>query len=307
MDTSQLALVTYCGVAAAVGAVTLAARDLFSSRQEKTPSLRDLVRRIPADPADSDQGLIARFDLWFERTLYLSGVELSMTSALLLWLLLSLGLGSVIFVWSDDPLAASAGVILGGAGLFGYLNWAKAKRLKAIQEQFPGALDILARAVRAGESLEQAIELTADATKAPVSTEFRRTAKQLELGLSVSAAMRAFSRRIGLLDIRIFANSMTLHRETGGSLPTVLERLAAVIRDRMEYHRQLRSITSSGRFSVVVISALGPILFAYLFLVQPEYGKGLWGDPIGRWAILLAVISQLIGIAWVSHLVKSDY
>ena len=94
--------------------------------------------------------------------------------------------------------------------------------------------------------------------------------------------MRALTRRADLMDVRIFATTVSVHRDSGGNLPVTLERLSEVIRDRMTYHRQLRSVTASGRFSALLILAAGPILFLYMFFFQPQYGAALVNDSIGR-------------------------
>ena len=106
--------------------------------------------------------------------------------------------------------------------------------------------------------------------------------------------------------VRIFSSAISVHRDAGGNIAETLERLARVIRDRRNYHRQMRAVTGAGRISVLVIAALGPLLFAYLFLFQPEYGQGLWEDSVGRGMLMLAVVLQVVGLFWVSRLLKSD-
>lgn len=306
METNLVSLVAYGGVASALAALFLGAKDLFFTPAETTSNLRDAIRKIPSAKARR-KTLIGRFDHWFERTLYLAGLPLSPMAGALMLVLFALIFGSAIYVWSENILLTGFGAAVGVGGVIGYVLYAKSKRVKDFQEQFPASLDLLARAVRAGESLEQAIELVAKAAKDPVKTEFLRVAKHLEMGLAVSGAMQALAERIDLIDVRIFSNTLSIHRETGGSLAVTLERLAAVIRDRMEYHRQLKSVTGAGRFSVMAIAALGPILFGYMFLVQPDYGSALWEDPMGRWWLAGAVVLQLVGLFWVSRLLKTDY
>lgn len=306
METNLVSLVAYGGVASALAAVLLGVKDVFFTPRETQARLRDAVRKTPAAKARR-KTLIGRFDHWFERTLYLAGLPISPMAGALMLVLFGLVFGSAIFVWTENLLLTSFGAMVGMTAVIGYVLYAKSKRLTAFQEQFPAALDLLARAVRAGESLEQAIELVAKAAKNPVKNEFQRVAKHLEMGLAVSAAMQAMAERVDLMDVRIFSNTISIHRETGGGLGVTLERLATVIRDRMEYHRQLKSVTGAGRFSAIAISALGPILFGYMFLVQPEYGSALWEDPTGRLWLSGAVLLQLVGIYWVSRLLKSDY
>ncbi|MGY8769845.1 MAG: type II secretion system F family protein, partial [Pirellulales bacterium] len=161
--------------------------------------------------------------------------------------------------------------------------------------------------VRAGESLDQAMQLVGEAVSEPVASEYRRCAKQLEMGLSVSATMQALSYRINIMDIRIFATALSVHRESGGNLPETLERLAKVIRDRMAYIQHQQSVTASGRISAFIIAVIGPILAGYLFIVQPEYGQGLWNDELGQVLLIGAGVSELIGLFIVSRMLKSAY
>ena len=127
------------------------------------------------------------------------------------------------------------------------------------------------------------------------------------MGLPLQTCMRGLAQRLDLMDVRIFANAVAVHRDAGGSLPTVLERLAEMIRDRQSCHRQLRIVTGAGRMSALLITALGPILFVYMFVFQPEYGHKLVDDPMGRWMLVGAVVAQVTGIVWVLRLLKNDY
>jgi tight adherence protein B len=127
------------------------------------------------------------------------------------------------------------------------------------------------------------------------------------MGLGVPAVMRTLAARFDLMDVRIFSNALGIHRQAGGNLAVMLERLAAVIRDRMDYHRHLKSVTGAGRLSVMLVLALGPILFTYLFFLQPEYGQSLWKDSLGRGMLVFAAISQTIGLVWVMRVLRRDY
>ena len=127
------------------------------------------------------------------------------------------------------------------------------------------------------------------------------------MGLSVPATVQSLGDRIGQSDVKIFSSTLAIHRDGGGNLAEALERLASLIRDRLDYRRQMSSVTSGGRFSVLVILVLAPLLFGYLFLIRPEYGMGLWQDPIGRWMLLTSIAGQALGMFWVSQILKSDY
>jgi len=211
------------------------------------------------------------------------------------------------FVLTEDLLYTGLATLLTIALSFVVLSIAYRRVMRQFEDQFPAALDLLARAVRAGESLDQALVMIGDSVSDPVASEFRRIAKHLEMGLSLSAAMKSFAYRVPTVDVRIFASALSVHRQSGGNLPITLERLARVIRDRMSYQRQLRSVTGAGRISAMIIAALGPILFLYLFFVQPEYSQVLWNDPTGRIVLIMAAVSQIVGLLIISRMLRSRY
>jgi tight adherence protein B len=127
------------------------------------------------------------------------------------------------------------------------------------------------------------------------------------MGLSLSAAMSAFRRRLRLMEVRIFTTTLAVHRQTGGHLALTLERMAAVMRERMTYRRQVRAATAAGRFSAMLISITGPLLFAYMFLFQPEYAYRLVTLPLGQSLLVAAVVFEVVGLVWVARLLRTEY
>ena len=308
MQTSNLIpVLVFAALASVCGAVSLGFRSLWQKRQP-VAAVRSELRRLPRlrDEAEA-AGTVEQFDIWFERTLYLSGLNMTPIEGALAVALVALAGGGVVFLTTDSVLLTM--LVAGFLSLMAFVGLVivTQRRLALFESQFPTALDLLARAVRAGESFDQSLALIGEATDAPVGTELRRCAKQLELGLSVQSCMQGFAQRIGLMDTRIFANAVGVNRDSGGNLPGTLERLAEVIRDRQSYHRQLSSTTSAGRLSSMLITAAGPILFVYMFVFQPDYGMKLVNDPMGHWMLVVAVVTQVIGIVWVLRLLKTDY
>lgn len=303
MNANLVSLLAFGGVASVSGAVLLAFRDLC--RRPEAHST--LAAQLPRLPAEAPRSWLARFDWWFQRTVIMSGLDVTPTAAVLMAVLIGLVASGAAFLAVGEhllvPVAGLAGVMAAIAALVIY----KRRRMNQFERVFPGALDLLARAVRAGESLDQAISLVASSASEPVATEFQRCARHLEMGISMAAAMRALAQRVDSMDVRIFSNTLAAHRASGGNLALTLERLAQVIRDRQQYRRHLKSVTGAGRFSIYLIASLGPILFVYLFLFQPEYGHPLWENPLGRILLTAAVVSQIIGLAWVSRLLKPVY
>lgn len=304
--SNLIALISFAGIASAVTALLWGIRDAFR-RRDPQAELQRQMKRLPTFRDTAPAGLIEKLDLYLERTLYWSGTSMTPMEAALMAVLVAVGVGGAIYVAVENEMLAAIGALGGLVSLAVVLEVRKRKRLKRYELQFPAALDLLARAVRAGESVEQAMAVVGEAMGDPVGPEFQRCARQLELGLSLGACMRALGRRVDQMDTRIFATTLSVHREAGGNLPVTLERLAEVIRDRMSYHRQLRSVTAAGRFSALLIAVVGPLLFAYFFLVQPEYGGRLLHDPLGRWLLVYAVGAELIGLTWIFRMIRSEY
>ncbi|MFN3151992.1 type II secretion system F family protein [Bremerella sp.] len=306
LNANSLPILVFGGMAAALGALLMGVRDLFVSRDSRLMA-SPILKKLPARIEEADATAVSRFDVWLERAIYMTGMNMSITMAAMLFILIGITAGMAVFVFTEDMLYSVIAGLFGIVVCFVILSISYKRVMKQFEEQFPSALDLLARAVRAGESLDQALVMIGDSVNDPVAGEFRRIAKHLEMGLSLSAAMKSLAYRVPTMDVRIFASALSVHREAGGNLPKTLERLAGVIRDRMSYQRQLKSVTGAGRITALIISCLGPLLFLYLFFVQPEYSSSLWNDPTGRLVLIAAAVSQLIGLFIVSRMLRSRY
>jgi len=305
LNANTLPIFVFGGLAAAIGAVLMGVRDLFAPADSRLMSA-SILRRLPKR-IEAEDSAVNKFDSWLERAVYMTGMNTSIATTTLLFLMVGMTLGIAMYVVTEDLVYSGLATLVGTVLCFIVLSITYRRIMKKFEEQFPAALDLLARAVRAGESLDQALHMIGKSVEDPVASEFRRIAKHLEMGLSLSAAMKSFAYRVPTMDVRIFASALSVHREAGGNLPKTLERLARVIRDRMSYQRHLASVTGAGRISAWLIAALGPILFLYLFFFQPEYSAALWNDETGRLVLIAAAVSQVIGIVVISRLLRSRY
>ena len=253
------------------------------------------------------RGLTGRFDRWFNRMVFETNLGLSPVMAVMLLLVFGLPLAGGLFLWTDDPTPGLIGMVLGMSLPLAYLVYRRSTRMALIASQLPDALDLLSRAIRAGESFDQALHLAGVKTPEPLAIELRRCARQLDMGLGVPEVMRALSRRLPLMEVRILASTLLVHRQSGGNLAMTMERMAGVIRDRMVYRRQLRATTAAGRFSAILVASAGPMLFIYMFAFNPEYARRLVEQPLGQLLLGVAVVLEIVGIAWVFSMLRTDY
>jgi len=310
VNLTIVTLVSFAGITSVIVAGGMALRDLFFPPSRSGNEVPDDVRvgRLPlARDAVEPKGPVGRLDRAFQRLVVESGVNMDALSVTLLLLLGGLVLGGGLLLWQDDPVVATVGFLVGFFVPMPYLALRRSRRQNEIRAQLADVLELMARATRAGESLEQAISLVGEKAAEPLATEFRRCSKHIQMGLSLPATMRALIYRLPIMEIRILATTLAIHRQAGGNLASTLERMARVVRDRLNYRRQIRSVTAAGRFSAMMIAMAGPLLFLFMFTFQREYAGKLLTLPLGNLLLGLAVLLELIGILWVSHLVRSEY
>ena len=190
---------------------------------------------------------------------------------------------------------------------FFYVRFQRTKRLQLFEEQFPEAIDLIARALRAGHALTTGLGMVADEIPNPVGEEFKRLYDEQNFGMSLPEAMRAMARRVPVLDARFFVTAVLTQREAGGNLSEVLDNLSSVMRERFKLKRQIRVASAHGRISAWVLSCLPPALAGVLFLLSPNFMRILWDDPWGVQLMLMAMTLQIVGTIIISRLVKIEY
>jgi tight adherence protein B len=186
------------------------------------------------------------------------------------------------------------------------VRFAAKRRLAKIEEQFPGAIDLIARALRAGHAFTTGLSMVADEVADPVRTEFRLLYDKQNYGMALPDAMRSLAERVPLLDVRFFVTAVLTQRESGGNLSEVLDSLAAVIRDRFRLKRQVRVVSAHGRITGSILACLPIIIAGLLFLMAPEHMALLFTDPLGIRMVMAVVVLQVIGFFWMRKIVNIE-
>jgi tight adherence protein B len=187
-----------------------------------------------------------------------------------------------------------------------FLSHRKRGREKAFEEQLPDLLDLMARALRAGHSLSGAIQFAGQESPDPAGREFRRVSEEINFGMDLPVALRNLGGRIDCYDLRYLVTAITIHRETGGNLGDVLDRLAYTIRERVKLVRQTEALTAEGRLSGRILIILPFVMAGVLYVVQPTYILILFNDPTGRMMMGLALLLQGIGYLLIRKMVHPE-
>jgi tight adherence protein B len=190
---------------------------------------------------------------------------------------------------------------------FAYVRRARTKRMLQFEEQFPEAIDLLARALRAGHALTTGLLMVAEELPEPIGPEFKLLYDQQNFGLPLSQALRSFAERIPSLDARFFVTAVLTQREAGGNLSEVLDNLAAIIRERFKVKRQVRVISAHGRITGWCLSALPTALALFFTFMNPEKYASFYRDPLGMQMIAGALFLQLIGVLIIRKIVNIEY
>jgi tight adherence protein B len=182
--------------------------------------------------------------------------------------------------------------------------WNKRRqRLKKFAAMLPDALELVARALRAGHSLAAGMHVVAEEMPEPIAGEFGRVYEEQNLGIPVEDAMKSMCDRVPNLDLRFFVTSVAIQRQTGGDLAEILDKIGYVIRERYRILGQVKALTGEGRLSGVVLIALPFALFAFMLHIKPDYVEALWTKPLGIKMSIFAIIAQILGAIVIKKIV----
>jgi tight adherence protein B len=278
---------------------------------------RQQLRRLGVLKTDGEQKRPGRLDELVERSggpgrrlsdvVAQSGLSITPGQLVLLCVAVGAFAGFIAMTFTRSPWIGAA---VGAAALFGPYAWVRRAatiRMRKFEEQFPEAVDLLARALRAGHAFTTALSMVPDEIPDPVGTEFKLLYDQQNYGMSLPDALRAFAARIPVLEARFFVTAVLTQREVGGNLSEVLDNLAAVMRERFKVKRQVRVISAHGRITGWILAGLPPCLALVLFVMSPDHMRILIEDPLGVQMIVAAIVLQITGTLIIRRIVNVEY
>ncbi len=227
-----------------------------------------------------------------------------------------LNVGAVIMIMGLLGLAAISlglfhdrfvlGLVLAPAAAMLPVIWLKQRRkrrLAAFEQQFPEAVGMMARAIRAGHSMASAMGMVGEEMDDPVAGEFAKVVEDYSFGKSMDDALADLVERVGLQDVKFFVTAVMLQRETGGNLAEILDNMGRIIRERFKLIRQVRTLSAEGRLSGVILSLMTPGLMALMWFLSPDYIDTLISTPAGRVLLAAGAGCQLLGMITIKKLV----
>lgn len=224
----------------------------------------------------------------------------------LLFTLLSAMVGLTLFQFIIGGLLSMVGALIGGSIPWLLLKRRQGIRRKQFEVAFPDALDLMTNALRAGYSLQAAMEFVGRESPAPMRQEFLRFYDEQRLGVDVRTALLAMQERIGTEEARLFVTSLIIQRETGGNLVELLSNIANLIRERLKFQANLETLTAEPKMSARVLAGMPFVMFFAIYSINQDYMRPLLVEPIGKAVIVYALISVVIGYFVMSRIADVD-
>lgn len=216
----------------------------------------------------------------------------------------AIGVLAVLVVLQVNPVW-SAGTALGVFLLpILYVIRRRRKRINRLIEQLPDVFEMIGQALRAGHSLASGIGLVSEQLPDPAGTEFARVFHEQNLGVKIEDALVNMADRVDQLDMRFFVTAVCIQRQTGGDLAEVLDKIGAVIRDRIQLFGQVQALTAEGRLSGWVLLGLPFVVFLVELWINPEYAEVLMFDPVGKMMTFGMICMMLMGMAMIKKIVN---
>jgi len=242
-----------------------------------------------------------------ERLIMQSGLQITVGALVMASVLLGCVGYLAVKTLTHFTVVALAAAPLFASIPFTFVRWKRTRRFGMFEEQFPEAIELMARALRAGHAFQTGIQMVADEIPSPVGAEFKLLYDRQNFGMPLSDALKGMAERVPILDARFFTTAVLTQRETGGNLSEILDNLAAVIRDRFKVKRQVRAVTAHGRITGWILAGLPPVLALILTMVSPEHMKPMITDPLGIKMIAVGGTMQVIGSLIIRKLVNIRY
>lgn len=177
-------------------------------------------------------------------------------------------------------------------------------RIERIERQFPEALDLMGRAMRAGHAFPSAVKMVADEMADPMGRDFRILFDEMNYGVPTNEALVHLAARVPVPDVSYFVVAVMIQRESGGNLAELLDKISTIVRERLKLLGEVRTLSAEGKLSAIILTALPFGVALVVNLVNPEFMQVLWTDPMGQRMVGVAIFMMLVGIMWMRSIIR---
>ncbi|HUQ68860.1 MAG TPA: type II secretion system F family protein [Planctomycetaceae bacterium] len=213
-----------------------------------------------------------------------------------------LGVGAAVIGHAPIPLYPVCGLITASFPLM-WLSMRRKSRFKSFAKQMPDALELIARALRSGHSLNSGLHVVVEEMPDPVSHEFNLAFEQQNLGIPIEQSLKNMLKRMPNLDLKFFVTAVAIQRQAGGDLAEILDKIGYVIRERFKILGMIQALTGEGRLSGTVLMAMPIAIFFAVYYLNPDYVMLLFTTPLGKKMIAGGVVLQIFGAICIKKII----
>jgi tight adherence protein B len=310
---------------AGTGGVTLERLERYAAgqkqdgAQEGAGGIADLVQRSAA-LAQLNKAVEKRdFGANLLRDLGAADLKLKPSEFIAIWAGAAIGIPLVMFLVGfvlptfRSPLILGVGLLIGAIAPRFWLNFRKGSRLRKFNSQLPDTITLIANALRAGSSFLQAIELVVRESQPPISIEFGRVIREVNLGLPFDNALENMVRRVHSEDFELMATAIAIQHQVGGNLAEILDSIAFTIRERIRIKGEIRTLTAQQRMSGYVVGGLPFFLALFIYLAAPKFFDPMFvappaviGIPVGVILFFVALLAMGAGFFFIRRIVDIE-
>ncbi len=243
----------------------------------------------------------------FASYLAMSGVKLRPTEFVAAWALSSTLPSLIAFLISGNLVTALGIGIIGLAIPPVLVQRSRKKRENEFSKQLGEALTVMGNCIKAGFSFQQAMESIAGEMPPPISAEFAKTLREIRYGIGMEEALRHMVERINNKDLDLLVSAVLISSQVGGNLSDIIEVISETVRDRLKIKSEVRVLTSSGRFSGIIIGLLPVFIILILMVINPDYFNTFAESNIGKIMLAGSVILETIGFLAIKKIVDIKY
>ena len=271
-----------------------------SEAAKKTPLFKNLGQ-IASEVSDETQPSIAQR---FESMVDQSGMDTTPRRVLGISFISCVACALVVYLIRRNPIDAGIAGTLGFLAPIWQVKRRRDKRIEKLRSQLADAFELMARVIRAGQTLGQALLAVADEFPQPISAEFAYCYEQQNLGLSPEVTFRDLTRRTGIIELKIFVLAVLVQQQTGGNLAELLNKLASVVRERYTIRGAIQTLTAEGRMQGWILAGLPPLMLVLLLVLNPNYAMIHFDHPN---ILLMTFGVEMLGVLWIRKIVNFEY
>jgi tight adherence protein B len=228
--------------------------------------------------------------------------------AVFMLLALALASGGFLFAYliSRQILASLAGAVIMGVLPFWWIRLKKRRRMGRFEEQLPEALDLVARALKAGHTFGSGMAMVGSEFEAPISVEFNKTIEEINFGVNLLEALDNLLERVDCPDLNFFVVSIKIQSETGGNLAEIVENISRLIRERFKLKGKVRVLSAEGRFAAIVLLLLPFGVAGAIYALNPDFMEVLFTTETGKTLSYIAMGLMTMGIIVIRKMIRIE-